>query len=140
MIEERTVGDDLLAAWSDGRCTGPVGNLVEDALHIADMERGLGLGGGDGRCGLCKSGGGHQGDEHEFRFHGWYELGLGWLDLSLIRDPPLALVAATKPSWIVPLYNASSMPAALSQAGSLDFAWIQRFSGVCNQRLPAALL
>jgi hypothetical protein len=65
---------------------------------------------------------------------------VGLIKFELILETPLALVAATKPSWIVPLYNASSMPAALSQAGSLDFAWIQRFSGVCNQRLPAALL
>ncbi len=128
MIEERT-GGELLAGRA---CAMPMARPIQQRPFV--------LRGGDGRCGLCKSGGGHQGDEHEFRFHGWYELRLGWLDLSLIRDPPLALVAATKPSWIVPFYNASSMPAALTQAGALDFAGLQRFSGICQQRLPSALL
>jgi len=102
MIEEGPASDPLA-----GRaCAMPMSRPIQ--------ERPFCLRGGDGRCGLCKSGGGHQGDEHEFRFHGWYELRLGWLDLSLIREPPLALVAATKPSWIAPLNSASFMPAASS--------------------------
>ncbi len=80
MIEEGTGCGDPLAARSDWGCTGLLSNFVEDALHIADVERSLGLGWGDGWCGLCNGGGSHQGDEHEFRFHGWYELGLvGWI-------------------------------------------------------------
>ena len=100
MIEEGAGCCDPLAASGDWSCTGPLSNLVEDALHIADVKWSLGLGWGDGWCGLCKSGGSHQGDEYEFRFHGWYELRLGWLDLNFIRETTLALVAAKKRSWI----------------------------------------
>lgn len=80
MIEERTVGDDPVVAGCSRCGTGLLHNLVEDALHIADMDWGLALGRSDGWRGLGKGGGGHQGDKHEFRFHGWYELRLGWLD------------------------------------------------------------
>ena len=126
MIEERTNCGDLLAARSDGGCIWLLGNLVEDAFHITDVERSLDLRGGDGRGGLCNGGRGQQGDEHEFGFHGWCDIGLGWLDLNFIRDATLALVAAMKRSWIARIDIASSMPAAAPHAGGLDFAGLQR--------------
>lgn len=70
MIEERTGCDDFLATRSDGGGTGPLGNLVEDAFHMADMDRSLDLGGGDGRGGLCNGGRGQQGGKDELGFHG----------------------------------------------------------------------
>jgi len=71
MVEERTGCDDFLAVRSDRSCARLLNNLVEDALHIAEVERSLGLGWGDGWCGLRKSSRGQQSDEHEFHFHGW---------------------------------------------------------------------
>jgi len=80
MIKEGTGCGNLLAARGDRCCTGLLHNLVEEALHTPEMNWSFGLGWGDGWSGLCNGGRGHQGDEHEFRFHGWSYLGwVGWI-------------------------------------------------------------
>ncbi len=70
MIQKRTGGGHFLAAGCHRSVAGFLRDLVEDALHLTEMQRCLDLGRSDGWRGLGDCGRSDHDNEHELCFHG----------------------------------------------------------------------
>lgn len=70
MVQERTCSGHFLAVGRHRGSAGFLSDPVEDALHLAEMQRRFGLGRSDGRRGLGDSSGSEHDNEHELGFHG----------------------------------------------------------------------
>lgn len=70
MIRERGGRSHFVGIGRHRSSAGFLSDPVEDALHLAEMQRRFGLGRSDGRRGLGDSSRSEHDNEHELGFHG----------------------------------------------------------------------